>query len=371
MKFTCHKDTILKEIMIASKVISTKDSYKILSNVFLELQGNSLIIKSTDLKLGYITQIPVKTIEEGSVTVFCDKLLAILQKLKDFTEEEIMFEKKDNKFYLYCKNKNKNITFYLKLLTDNNFPELKNSNNNITFTIDQQSFIEMINQTIFSISNDDTRIFMNGVYLKKEDNNLVMVATDGRRLSFIKKEIMSINSFEPIIVPPRILNLLKELGSSKELLEVTIFEKYIFFNFEGKLLYSSLIDLKFPDYKSVIPSDTENSLTMNKKDLIKALDIISVMVENKSRKIYLNVENNNIYINSDNEDFGNGEICFDCKLNKEKTKIALNYTYLLDPLKVIDTDEIILNFNEEDKAMVINSVPASNYFHVIMPMNLN
>ncbi len=370
MKFKCHKETILKEIIIANKVISTKDSYKILSNVFLELKGNTLTIKSTDLKLGYITQIPVKTIEEGSVTVFCDKLLNILQRLK--TEEEINFEKKDNIFIISYKDKNKNSEskFDLKLLSDNNFPELKNSNNNITFTMDQKSFIEMINQTIFSISNDETRIFMNGVYFKKEDNNLVMVATDGRRLSFIKKEIMSIKSFDPIIVPPKILSLLKDLGYSEELLEVSIFDKYIFFNIDGKLIYSSLIDLKFPDYKSVIPQETENSLIINKKELISALDMVSVMVEHKSGKIFLDVDNNVLHLLSE-DDTGKGNIYIDCKLNKEKTKIALNYKYLLEPLKVIDTENIVINFNEEEKAMIINSIPASNYFHVVMPMSLN
>ncbi len=368
MKFNCEKNVILKEISIAHEIISSRNALSILSNVMIEAIDDSLIIKATDLKVGFETKIPVYVETEGSTSVFCDKFLGILRSLPD---GEVNFTLKDNE-KLLIKPVDKKIDFQLKTISSEKFPEIQNINEEHFFEFPQKDFIEMISQTVFSISDDETRYFMNGVFMEKNGDKIIMVATDGRRLSYISETLSdNIEDFSGIIIPSKILNLVKKLSSGEGNLSIAVSEKTLYVKFDNQKVYSTLIDGQFPNYNRVIPDSQEYSITINKKDFSDALKRVSLLAEQKSKRIFLSVSGENISLKSEESDIGVAKEDFSCVYNGPDLTIALNCQYLQDPLRVITDDEISIDFTESNRAITLNSVPQKNFFHIIMPMQMD
>jgi DNA polymerase-3 subunit beta len=222
MKFTCDRDVLIKEITTAQEVISSRNALSILSNVLLHNEDNTLTIRATDLKVSFETKLPVDTLESGSTTVFCDKFLGILRSMPTGIAT---FEEKTNGTF-FIRNRDGSIDFKLKSIESSKFPEIQVLSNDHYFHFPQRDFIEMVSQTVFAVSDDETRYFMNGVYMEKNGDQLVMVATDGRRLSFIgTRPEVDTPDFPGVIVPPKILNMVKKLASGEGTLQIAVHEK--------------------------------------------------------------------------------------------------------------------------------------------------
>ena len=366
MNFVCEKNTLLREIAIAQEIISSRNVMSILSNVLLEAENNTLTIKATDLKVGFESTIPVSVSVPGSTTVFCDKFLSILRSIPD---GEVEFKQEQDRLVILPKE-NK-IDFQLKSIASDKFPELQKISDENYFQIPQQDFIAMITQTIFAVSDDETRYFMNGVYMENEEGTLVMVATDGRRLSFIKKEFTNdVPAFNPVIIPPKILNLIKKLSSGEGTLSFAIMDKSIFVQFDNKKLTSNLIEGQFPNYRRVIPSSQEYELKVNRNSFMEALRRVSLLVEQKSRRLYLQLSNNTIVLHSEESEIGLAKEEISCEYEGPEVNIALNYLYVEEPLKVMK-DELIIRFTEANKAISLLPDPEKDFFHIVMPMQVD
>lgn len=368
MKFNCEKNVILKEISIAHEIISSRNALSILSNVMIEAVDDSLVIRATDLKVGFETRIPVHVENPGSTSVFCDKFLGILRSLP---EGEINFILKENE-KLVIKPVDKKIDFELKTISSEKFPEIQNISEEHFFSFPQKKFIEMISQTVFSISDDETRYFMNGVYMEKNDDSIIMVATDGRRLSYISDSSEDpIYDFPGVIIPSKILNLVKKLSSGEGNLSIAVSEKTLYVKFDNQKVYSTLIDGQFPNYNRVIPESQEYHITVNKNDFSDALKRVSLLAEQKSKRIFLSVNGETISLKSEESEIGVAKEEFPCVYEGPEITIALNCQYLQDPLRVIEEDEISIEFTEANRAITLSPVPGKNYFHIIMPMQMD
>ena len=364
MRFSCDKNVILKEISVAQEIIASRNALSILSNVLLEADGDALIIKATDLKVSFETRIPVVVEVPGSTTVFSDKLLGILKTLP---EGDVHFIQDDGD-RLAITNGN-NINFQLHSISADKFPEIPETDKNAFFTLPQKDFINMIGQTIFSISDDETRYFMNGVFMEKDEDKLIMVATDGRRLSYISNSPESeVPEFNGIIIPPKVLNLIRKLASGEGELKLAVADKILFASFDNQKVTSTLIDGQFPNYSRVIPDNQDFEFQVNREELIDALKRVSLLADYKSKRIFLSVSGNKMTLKSDESEIGAAEENINCQYEGPDAVFALNHAYLSDPLKVIEDDEVSMKFTETNKAITLVSVPEANYFHIVMPM---
>lgn len=367
MKFTCERDVIMKEISVAAEIISSRNALSILSNVYLEATENELTIRATDLKVGFETKLPVDVSEAGSTTIFCDKFLGILRSLPS---GEVEFEQEDSDRFV-IRPLFKKIDFRLKSISSDKYPEVQLAPPESYFEFPQSDLIEMITQTIFAVSDDETRYFMNGVYLENIDGNLVMVATDGRRLSYISHTPQAaLPEFSGVIVPPKVLGLIRKLASGEGSVKLAVAEKNVFVQFDNQRVSSALIEGQFPNYRRVIPEHQEHRLLVRRDELSDALKRVSLLVE-KSRRIYLTVADDSLTLKSEESDIGAATEEISCKYEGPETTLALNFTYLVDPLRVIDSEEITLNFTEANKAITIHPEPQADYFHIVMPMQLD
>ncbi|GAB1482304.1 DNA polymerase III subunit beta [Treponema sp.] len=367
MKFTCERSVLLKEIAIAQEIISSKNAISILSNVLLETHNGSLIIKATDIKVNFETHIPVSVLEEGSTTVFCDKLLSILGSLPD---GELEFEQTDIKITI--KPSFKKIKFQLKSITSDKFPEFPSSEEASYFDISVRAFKEMIIQTVFAVSDDETRYFMNGVFFEKNGETLIMVATDGRRLAYVGKNPETvIPDFKGIIVPPKILNIILKRSGDEGLLSIGVSDKSMFVRFGSYHLSSVLIEGQFPNYQRVIPEQQAFSFLVNRIELLDALKRVSLLVEQKSRRVYLGVSSGMISISSEESEIGTAKEDIPCRFDGQDVTIALNYRYLEEPLKVMNDEMVAIHFTEANRAITVYPEPQKDFFHIVMPMQLD
>ena len=368
MRFICDKSVIVKEISIAQEIISSRNALSILSNVLLKAENDTLVIKATDLKVGFETRIPAVVEVSGSTTVFCDKFLGILRSLP---EGEITFEQSQNE-RLSIKPVNKKIMFELNCISSEKFPELQSISNENYFDISQEIFNNMISQTIFSISVDEARYFMNGVYMEKTENSLLMVATDGRRLSYIGIDPeIDIKDFNGIIIPPKILNLIKKLSSGEGNLSLAVTDKTIFVKFDNQKISSTLIEGQFPNFNRVIPESQDFNVILEKSAIHEALKRVSLLAEQKSKRIYLTFSEGNLNLKSEESEIGMADEDIPCDYAGEEIRLAVNYLYLMDPLKVIKEDKLLIQFTEPNRAVTMKCNPEGDYFHIIMPMQMD
>jgi DNA polymerase-3 subunit beta len=406
MKFTCERSIILKEAAIAQEIISSKILISVLSNIYLQVENDTLFIRSTDTVVSFQTKLPVNVIESGSTTVFGEKFLGILNTIPDGLIE---FEQKDNKFIITYKpeenqegkgsKKKKDIKFELKTVASESFPEFPVDETISFFEIPARDFKEMITHTIFAVSDDETRYYMNGVFFenvhKAQDDNgedkesgaenketanlndsgkIVMVATDGRRLAYINKDVGSITSdFKGAIIPTKILTIVtKHLGEEGNI-SIGVSEKTIYINFGIYNLVSMLLEGQFPNYRRVIPASHTRFFKVNRKDLLDAIKRVAQLVEKKSNRIYLSVakgddDQSELTLFSEEGEIGYAEEKMACVYDGEDAKIPISYIYLEEPLKAITQDEINVSFTETNHAITVKPEPSEDYFHIIMPM---
>jgi DNA polymerase-3 subunit beta len=367
MKFTCEKNMLLKEIIIAQEIIASRNAISILSNIYLEAENDALIIKATDIKINFETKIPVTVLEEGNTTVFGDKFLGILSSIPD---GELEFNQSESKIII--KPFLKKMKFQLKSTASDKFPEFPVPGNADFFDLPIKDFKDMILQTVFAVSDDETRYFMNGVFFEKNDEKIVMVATDGRRLAYVEKEVAAgIKDFPGIIVPPKILNIITKRAGDEGLVAISITDKIIFIKFGSYQLSSTLIEGQFPNYQRVIPENQSFSFFVDRFEMLDALKRVSLLVEQKSRRVYLGVSPGKMSISSEESDIGSAEEEIPCRYDGDEVSIALNYRYIEEPLKVMSADELCVYFTDPNKVITIKPSPSEDYFHILMPMQID
>ncbi len=375
MRFTFNRDAMIKEISIAQEIITNKNAVSILSNILLIAENNSLTIKATDSTVKFTTLIPVDIQEEGRTTIYCDKFMSILSSLPsgdiEFIQEDIG---------VIIKPISKKVKFQLKSQASDKFPEIGSSENVPFFELPSKEFKEMIRETIFAVLTDDgKKYFMTGVYFVKEGDVLTMVATDGRRLSCDRKKGFSIPDFQPAIIPIKILSCVLKNAPDEGNIQIAVIEKSIFVKFGNIEFSSSLIEGSYPNYQKVIPENLTQSFQVNKADLDEALKRTTIMVDKKVSRIIFKISSGVLKLISPESDIGTADEEIPCRYNGQNISMALNVNYITEPLKVINSENVIFDFNINEakgdeeanitKAVIMRSEPAGDYIHVIMPMS--
>jgi len=368
MKFTCDKTSLLREIAFAQEIIASKNALSIMSNVYLEVSDSRLLIRATDVKLSFETTIPVDNVVPGSITLFCDKLMGILTTLP---EGDLSLEQDEGRIIL--KPAEKKVRFQLKSLSGDKFPELPRADEKLFFQIPSRDFRRMVSQTVFSVSTDETRYFMNGVYMEKtQDGSLVMVSTDGRRLAFVKTDTRgNVPDFKPVIIPTKGLGILLKRLSDEGMLDIAITEKSIFFRFNTYQVSSVLIEGQFPNYQKVIPQTQKFSFSAKKADVMEALKRVSIFVEQKSNRTFFSVSENGLVLSSEESEIGAAREEIPCDYSGSETTIALNYKYIEEPLRVLDAEAFTVEFSDPSRAVTLRPEPSGDYFHIVMPMQID
>ena len=371
MQFVVKRDILLKSLNFVQGVVEKKNTLPILSNVLLQLKDKKLSIIATDLDIIFYDVIEnVEIIKDGSTTTSAAILYDILRKIS--SNSELNFHlKSENKLSL----KSENADFNLLCLPTDNFPTFADEFEGQDISLNNKRFLKLLNKTKISISNDDTRHYLNGIFLHITEahnrNFLTGVATDSHRLSSSSLEIEKQIDFTSLILPRKtVFQLCTLLAESSDQLTIQTSDNKIKFTLGNMKLISKVIDGKFPDYKKVVPISNDKTLLVSSNDFINSIErVASVSLDRKEGvKLLINKDNVQLSVNSANSGEGNEKI--KAEFNSENLNISFNSKYLIDIASEIENKNLKINLKDSVSPVLIEDLSDKNSYYVIMPMKI-
>ena len=371
MQFVVKRDILLKSLNFVQGVVEKKNTLPILSNVLLQLKNKKLSIVATDLDIIFYDEInDVKIINEGSTTTSAAILYDILRKIS--ANSELNFDlKSENKLSL----KSENADFTLLCLPTDNFPTFADEFQGKEVSLNNNRFLKLLNKTRISISNDDTRHYLNGIFLHLTEshgrNFLTGVATDSHRLSSSSLEIENSNNFNSLILPRKtVFQLCSLLSETNNQLSMQTSDNKIKFTLGNTKLISKVIDGKFPDYKKVVPTANDKTLIVSSKDFINSIERVASVSLDRKEGVKLIINKNNVQwsVNSANSGEGNEKI--KANFNSENLNISFNSKYLIDIASEVEDNNLKISLKDSVSPVLIEDNSDKNSYYVIMPMKI-
>lgn len=366
MKIIGERNDMLKGIQTVQNAIGDKTILPILSNVLIETISNTGIqISATDLKITISCFIPLEVVGKGTITIPAKRFSDIVRELPEKKIE--MDANEENKVKISCEK----IKFSIMGLPKEDFPKLPLlKKGEKTFSIKVSVLKDMIRKTIFSVAQDDTRYILNGANMHCQDNTITMACTNGHRLSWIKQDIEEKfpNEFSIIIPSKALVELNKILTEEEGSVTITISENKAEFKVDNISMICNLIEGQFPNVDQIIQKKQEKLTTIATEDLLKATKRVSIVAMDKSSSVKLNVTPNKLIISANTPEIGEADEQVDISYSGEETSIIINYKYLLDIIKNIQSPITEMQFTDPSTAVVFKPEKIKNYLGLIMPI---
>ncbi|MBN1353994.1 MAG: DNA polymerase III subunit beta [Candidatus Omnitrophica bacterium] len=364
MKFKTSKEDLLKTIQKVQNAISPKTTLPILANILFEAEKNVMKITATDLDIGISSKIPIKTDMEGAITLPAKKFIDIIKELPE--SGDILFTaKKNNVITIECDN----IIFKIVGLPKDEFPKPPDFQNKNTTLLPQKLLKNMITMTLFAVSRDETRYILNGILCIIKDKNIKIVATDGRRLAVVEKELPKetvIN--KKVIIPTKTAQELGRLLLDEGDVKISFDENQILFDLENTLIISRLIEGEFPNYEQVIPKEVKEKVLVKNDAFLAATKRASIFTNQDSMAIKLDISKDRMSVSKNTPYIGEVKEDLSVSYKGKSISIGFNPTYIIDALKNIDTEQIGLELSDNDKPGVIRV--GNEYVYVVLPMQV-
>lgn len=370
MKLKIQSQNLRDAINKVLSVVDRKNSRPILTNCLFTAENDKLVIIATDLEVSAKIFLNANFETTGS---FCINTKSISEILKELPDDVIEL-KVDNKnvLKLNCNN----INYSLLITSPEEYPTLAFENKNKSFKLKAQQILNIINKTSHAISTDETRLYLNGIYLQAIDNKLRAVAIDGHRLALLDTNefIGDVNNLsDGVIIPRKGINELKKVADSYIDNEITISldDSFMYVNAEDKYLLSiRLISRDYPKYQTVIPSKTAFTLNIDRKNLLNAVKRIRILSNEKTNGIKVSIDKTKITLSANHPSLGNANEIINVNYDGEPMDIGFNAKYLIESLSVFDDNEIIFEFNNELTPVIIKSDELPEFLGIIMPLKL-
>lgn len=366
MHFTVSKGLILKELTLIQGVVEKKSTIPILSNLLLEIKNGDLWIKGTDLDVSISTRCEIEAKQEGAICLQAKKLFEIIRVLP---EAEIEFKSGDNNQIAITCERSK---FRMAGLAKDNFPEFQEFAGEFT-AIPAETIRTFINRTAFAITNEESRYTLNGAKFELWPDKARMIATDGHRLSFIEKSVKSGETKLDVLIPKKTLTELSKLCSeTEETVEIGFNDNYLFFKFGKRLLISRTLTGQFPNYEMVLPKENNNKISFPAQQLANAIKRVSLMADERSRAIKLEISSGNIQITAPASEAGEASDFLSGDYNGPDISVAFNAQYLLDFFSVIQDGDVLVEFKDGNSQTQFRAKDENDYDfrYIVMPMRL-
>jgi len=374
MKVKGSKSQILYGIQAVENTVSARPSLPILLNTLIEageknVGVNKLRLTTSNIEVITKCTIPIEVEEEGGITVPTRLFLSIINELP---EKEVYIQTKDNNVIIKCEKS----LFKIFGRPSNEFPAIPKIDEITSTTLNSNILKDMIKKTRFAVSTDETRHALTGVYLGLKENQIKMVATDGHRLAYATEQV-STSPKEPVsvIVPTRVLNeIVRIFPEEGEKVKLLIGKNHISFNLEDISITSRLVEGTFPNYEQVIPKEAGVQIRASTKNLSDSIRRVSLLTDEKSNLIKLKAEKNLLTITGSTPSSGEGKEEIDIVLEGEEIEVGFNVKYMLDVLRVIDTEETVIKLTSPSSPAIIKpyvkDAKEENYLCVVMPLRL-
>lgn len=365
MKLICKQSDLANALNIVQKAISSKTTLPILTGVLLEAKNGSLKLTGNDLSIGIEKSIEAEISEEGTTVVSSRIFGDFIRKLPN---DKVELTMENSKLTIECYKSHIDLVTYDAI----EYPELPKVVESNAFKINKMLLKNMIKQTIFATSQDETRPILTGSYIELSNEQISMVAIDGFRVA-IRTSKLNTPIESKIVVPAKTLNEInKILGSSEDndQIEIFITDKNILFKIDDIKIVSRLLEGEYVKYSQMIPNEFKTKIEINTANLLNGIERVSLLSrEGKNNSIKLSIKDNSLEISSIVEiGMANDEIPL--KLEGNTLDIGFNPKYLIDVLKVIDSEIIYMEFLANISPCIIRPQNNDNYTYLVLPVRI-
>lgn len=378
MKIKLNRDDLFNLIAKAQNIVDKRNTMPVLSSVLLKAKDSQLTLFATDLEVSIKSFTKAEVIEEGAVVINAKNFFDILKELPN---KSIELTKHEN----HSLHINQNSSFFhIHGKDPDEFPVFPTVEMDKFVAFSSHLISEMIEKTIYSVSNDKSRYYLNGVLfegdqgLETPTNTFRMVATDGHRLSLINRPLTLKNSSQPldifetgVIVPKKGLFEIKKLIEGADEVanvEISVDGAQLVLKTENTLLMVRLIEGKYPNYKKLLPDQLKHQAVINKEKLMSCLKRVSLLSNQKSKGVTFNFSKGIMTILSFSQDLGEAKEDLEVDYQEEDLKIGFNARYIMDVLSSIEEEEIKMSFNDHRSPVLLAPMNDNDYTCVVMPM---
>lgn len=365
MKFSCFQSDLINAISIVQKAVSSKTNLEILKGILLETENDHIKLTGYDLNLAIEISVEAQIEQPGSVVLDARLFGEIVRKLPDAT---IDFTLKERYVEIDCLHSN----FQLMAFNSDEYPKLPLIENSQKIGFDQEIFRNLIRQTLFSVSHDETRPILTGALLQIEPEQAIMVAIDGYRMALKRAEMKSSQSSKTVIPGKTLSELMKILGSSQDdELTIEVTDKYIAFNIDKIKMISKILEGEFIKYEQIIPTDFNTLVHVNTQQLNEAIERASLMArEMKSATIKMSFHEQHVEITSVSE-VGSVKEQVGIRFQGDKFDIGFNPRYLTDALRVIDSEEVQMELSSSLSPCIMRPTDNALYTYLVLPVRMS
>jgi DNA polymerase-3 subunit beta len=368
MKFNVNQQDLQQALSYCQGVIEKRSTLPILSNILMVASNSNLIITATDLDLIFIHKISnVEVLEEGKTTTVSSTIYDIVRKLSSGKKINLTLND-TNKLHLESEKS----IFNLNCLNPSEFPLTDENFNQNEFVIKSKQLLKLLNKCKFSVSNDETRHYLSGIYFHHTEvddkNYLTAVATDSHRMSISKIRLDQKIDFDPIILPKKtIFQLCSLLDSYDGDVKISNLKSKIKFELKNSILISKLIDGKFPNYIQVIPKNNQKKLEIDLKLFLNSVDRVASVSLDKKDGVKFSLSKDTLNLSVNNTNSGDGKETLSAKFDND-LEISFNSRYLIDVASQLDGEKIEIFFNDTGSPALIKDPGDFDSIYVVMPM---
>ncbi len=378
MKFIIGKEDLLNGIRIVERATSQKAVQPVLYNILIEtLENNKIRLSATDLVFTVITILDAQIQEQGKITLPAKKLNEIVSKLGN---DLVTFES-EKAFQGETESPNVSITcqkskFDIIGISANEFPaDIFNYtiDESKCFDVELKPFLKGIHQAGFAAASYEVSNLLSGIVCDFNNGILEIASTDGNRLARVREKLSNdITEQTQLIIPSRTLNELLKMSSfiEEDSIKICKDKSTIIFKSEKITAISRLLEGQFPRYNQLIPSESPKKAIVNVSQLIAALERVSVMVNDKTSIVKMHFAENELTLSADTPDAGKSEDKIDIEYDAEELLIAFNYRFVLDALRIIESDNVIIGLNAPLSATVLKPQSEDDFICLIMPVQI-
>ena len=367
MKVICNRGALLEALTVAGNVVAARTPKPILLCVKVTAADDKLVIAATDLEVAIrYADTQVQIDEPGELLLPADKFRDIVRESVD---DSISIEKAGDQVAI----KGQDSHFKLNAPSVADFPPVPDFEGEPDFQILAGHLKQLIGQTLFAVAKESTRYAFNGVLMNAKAKKIHFVATDGRRLAMAKGELISADHLDKdgvkAIIPAKALQLVDKLiDDPEEAVSFQIRENRVIFHTSSATLTSNLVEGEFPPYEDVIPKEGDKHMTASTADFLSAIRRAALLTTDESKGVRMQFTKKGLKLTSRSPEAGEAEVNFACKYDGSDVEIGFNPNFLTDALRVVDSDEIILEMTAANRPGLLKG--GQNFQYVIMPVNL-
>jgi len=367
MKFSLNRELLLKPLLLVSGAVERKSTLPILGNILFNVSGQSLTLTATDLELEMVAYTEIDNEgEDGKITIPARKLLDICKSLPE--NSLISFLLDDNSIKL-SSGRSK---YSLSTLPSADFPNIEEWKGDVEFKLLKSELLRLIESTHFSMANQDVRYYLNGMSIECENNEIRSVATDGHRLAICKisNDTLSLPARQVIVPRKGILEIIRLLNPVDESVQIFLGSNHLRIIDEEFSFTTKLVDGRFPDYRRVLPRNSDKFFETDKDELRQVLSRASILSNEKFRGVRLNFSNSLLKITANNPEQEQAEEELEIDFPYEELEIGFNVSYVLDVLNAIKDEKVKFTLADANSSVIIEGSESGEALYVVMPMRL-